>query len=373
MTSSLSDKLVAGISSIVRKKEAAIEYGPIGIDLGPNGLRLVQFSKCAGVLALHASIFIPLSAELQDSSKKLKALLKKALKKGKFFGKEVVTCVQPQDTNIVMLHYTHNSGEHEEELIVKRMAERVDDDIENYVIDFMKVRPESKLAQDRTVLVGMAQRETVINYLEQLRKVGLNVKMLEIEPAAIRRLLSVKYGSKNNENLMAVSMGYTQTYITVLSGRRLIYERDVSFGEKQLIDMLCKDLELDEHEARSMLLKKKSNLSIDENQDGHQSSVTDALYTVLKPMFMLLLDDINRALVYAASETRGLPVKQIYLTSLVATWPGIETFIDSLTDVPVSVLKPFDGFENAQAFVADSDTRGAAVTGMALFGLTEVD
>lgn len=372
MTASLSNNLVARIGNLIRKKEAAIEHGPIGIDLGVNGLRLVQFSKQAGILRLHASAFVQLSDELRASEKQFKRLIKKALKKGGFVGKEIVTCVRPQDTNIVMLHYVHKPGEQDEELIVQRMAERIDDDISNYIIDFMKVRPQSKHAQDRTVLVAMARRETVINYLEQLRRIGLVVKVLEIEPAAIRRLVSVKHNAEHDENLMAVSVGDTQTYITVLSGRRLIYERDVNFGEKQLIESLCKELELDEYEARSMLLKGGSNLSITADKDEYQTSVMGTLYSVLKPMFMLLLDDINRALVYAASETRGVPVKQIYLTNQVATWPGIESFIDQLLDVPVIVLKPFEGFENAQVFVADSDTRGAAATGMALNGLTEV-
>lgn len=373
MTLSLPNKLVARISNIVGKKNSDIAYGPIGVDLGPNGLRLVQFSKKADVISLYASAFIPLDEELRGSVTKLKALFKRALKNNSFVGKEIVTCVQPEDTNIVMLHYTQSPGEQDEELIVKRMAERVDDDIENYVIDFMKVRPMSKDAKERTVLVGMAQRETVIGYLEQLRKIGFSVKALEIEPAAIRRLISVKNHSDKNENLMSVSMGYAQTYITVLSGRRLIYERDVNFGEQQLITLLCKDLELDEREARSMLLQGKPSSSDNIDKDEYQASVIDALYSVLKPMFILLLDDINRALVYAASETRGVPVKKVYLTSLVATWPGIEEFIGSLTDAPVRVLHPFEGFENGKSFSEAADPRGAAVTGMALYGLTEVD
>ena len=86
---------------------------------------------------------------------------------------------------------------------------------------------------------------------------------------------------------------------------------------------------------------------------------------------MELVEDINRALVYAASETRGMPVKHIYLTNVVASWRGIENFIDSLIEVPVSVLVPFEGFINSDT-VTESDPRSAVVTGMALHGLTEV-
>lgn len=120
-----------------------------------------------------------------------------------------------------------------------------------------------------------------------------------------------------------------------------------------------------------MLVRDDASAYADESENNNSAAITDALYGVLKPMFMELVEDINSALVYAASETRGLPVKHVYLTNLVATWCGIEKFVDSMINVPVSVLMPFDGFNNAEAFAADSDPRGAVVTGMALHGMSE--
>ncbi len=283
----------------------------------------------------------------------------------RFVGRDIVTCLQPEKVKILMLSFMHQADKTDEELIVQRIAERIDDDIANYVIDFMMVRPEVGNGQERSVLVALSNHDEVISYLEHLRKAGLKVKLLEIEPTAVRRLISVKQGDDHEANLMTISMGNAQTYITVLSGRRLIYERDVDFGERQLIELLCKELDIDEHEARTMLERGHTN------DAGENEPVTAALYSVLKPLFMELVEDINRALIYAASETRGVPVKHVYLTNRVATWHGIENFINTLIEVPVSVLTPFDGFNNAQAFSSDSGPRSAVVTGMALHGLTE--
>jgi type IV pilus assembly protein PilM len=351
-------------------KAAAVEYGPVGLDLGRNGLRLVQFCKHGSEIALHASACVPLTEAVRTSEKQTRALIKTTLRKHGFVGRDVISCLQPNNTETVMLSYLHQAGKQDEELIVKRMAERIEDDIQNYVIDFMQVRPDAKDGQERSVLVSMARRELVVDYLELLRKAGLCVKVLEIEPAAIRRLVSVKHNNdaERSDNLMTVSMGHEQTYITVLSGRRLIYERDLDFGEQQLIALLCKELELDEHDARSMLLR-KTETSVAETENS--KDVSYALYSVLKPMFMVLMEDINRALAYAASETRGMPVKQVYLTNLVATWAGIDSFMGSLIKVPVSVLMPFEDFNKEKDFHALSDPRDAVVTGMALYGLTE--
>ena len=180
----------------------------------------------------------------------------------------------------------------------------------------------------------------------------------------------MKHGHDHTANLMTISIGYSQTYITVLSGRRMIYERDINFGEQQLIELLCRELELDEHEARTMLAR-EDNPGVDISEYEQNISVTDALYGVLKPLFMELVEDINKARVYAASETRGMPVKHVYLTNVVASWRGIEHFIDSLIEVPVNVLVPFEGLPKSDAIETESDPRGAVVTGMALQGLTE--
>jgi type IV pilus assembly protein PilM len=371
MTMALPPKLVNRLPSIIGKKQAAEQYGPIGIDIGSNGIRLVQFVNKGNRIELSASALVPAPDEIRTSAKQTRALLSKALRKQGFVGREVVTCLPPDDVKIMMISYLHQSGKQDEELIVQRIAERVDDDINNYVIDFMMVRPQVKDGQERSVLVAMAKRDKVIGFLDFMRKSGLAVKVLEIESTAIRRLVLVRHGFDHKANLMVVSMGRAQTYITVLSGRRLIYERDINFGEQQLIALLCKELELDEHEARTMLVGDETKLAADISEGEHNISVTDALYSVLKPQFMELLEDINRALVYAASETRGMPVEHVYLTNLVASWRGIEHFIDSLIEVPVSVLAPFAGLNNHKALEKDIDPRGAVVAGMALHGMSE--
>lgn len=369
MTMALPPQLLKRIPSLVGKKTIAVTYGPIGIDFGTNGIRLVQFCKRDGKVVPCASAFVSVTDDIRDSVKQTRLLLRKALRKHGFVGNEVVACLPPADVKIMMISYLHQAGKQDEEMIVQRIAERVDDDINHYVIDFLMIRPQVKDGQERSVLVAMAPRDSVVAYLETLRKAGLAVKVLEIEPTAIRRLITVQHGHDHKANLMTVSIGRAHTYITVLSGRRLIYERDVNFGEQQLIELLCSELELDEAEVRTMLVRDQ-RLEVDISDGEQNLSVTDALYSVVKPLFMGLLEDINKAQVYAASETRGMPVEHVYLTNRVATWRGIEDFIDKLIEVPVSVLVPFEGFDSAHAFNMDTDPRGAVVAGMALHGLT---
>ncbi len=369
MTEMLPAGIVERLHRIIKKKGNTVQYGPIGVDFGLHGVHMVQFKKMGDTLAVHASVHVLITDEQRASSSQLRAFIKKSFIENGFVGRDVVTCMRPKDVKIMMLNYMRQAGKADEELIIKRIAERIDD-VDNYVIDYIMVRPAVVDSQERSVFVALAHRDKVICHLEHLRKAGLVVKVLEIESTAVRRLISAKHDSEHSANLMIISIGDTQTYITVLSGRRLIYERDINFGEQQLIATLCKELDIDEHEARTMLVR--GNASYTESSDGeNQSPVAYALFSVLKPHFMALVEDINRALIYAASETRGLPVKQVYLTNRVATWHGIESFINTLIEVPVGVLTSFEDFNNAALFSDNSGPRGAVVTGMALHGLTE--
>ncbi len=369
MTKAFPLTLAEQISKLVRKKEPRILYGPIGIDFGTSDVRMVQFKKIADTLEMHASAQVSITDGQRHSVRQFRALIKQTLKENGFVGHDVVTCIQPQEVKILMLTFMRDANKDDDELIVQRIAERIDDDVSNYVIDYMMVRPKAVEGQERTVLVALAHHDEVVSHLEYLRKAGLVVKLLEIEPTAIRRLISAKHDKEHETNLMAISIGHSQTYITVLSGRRLIYERDIEFGEQQLMTLLCKELEMDEHEARTMLVRDNGS-----DWEGEQNaSVSVALYGVLKPLFMELVEDINRALIYAASETRGLPVKQVYLTGQVATWNGIENFINTLIEVPVSVLTPLDDFKKSGKPSTVMGSCGAVVAGMALHGLMEVD
>lgn len=370
MTTSISATFIGQVSSIVRKNKTAGVYGPVGVDIDTDGMRLAQFRNSSDNIELIASAFVPLSTEERHSPEHLRTLIKNALRQNGFIGREVVTSLRPENVKILMLSFMRQADKQDEELIVQRIAERIDDDISKYVIDYMMVRPDIGNENERSVLVALADHDEVVSYLELLRKAGLTVKLLEIEPTAVRRLVTFKHENQTSVNLMTISMGCNQTYITVLSGRRLIYVRDIDFGEVQLVKLLCKELDINEHDARTLLTSGDNN-AIYSSDAELGAPVTVALYSVLKPLFMELVEDINRALIYAASETRGVPVSHVYLTNQVATWHGIDRFINTLIEVPVSVLMPFEGLAAAQEPNDIPDPRNAVVAGLALHGMTE--
>ena len=346
--------------------------GPIGLEFGLYRLRMVQLLKQPDGLSLGACASIPYTGgreQLLASSRRLADLLRQLCKTYGFRGRDVVTCLQPNVVRTLLLRYAVPAGQTDAGVIVQRMSERVEGELADYVLDYMPVRSDVSEGQEHSALIALARREDVVVYLELLRKAGLNVLALEIGPVAIRRLITSALDNYAEDNLMVITMGQTQTYMTVLSGRRLIFDREVEFGERSLVERLCEELELAESAAHQLLdARGLRALGVAGSFDETGSDeVTTTVFEVLKPLFMELVGDINKALIYTASETRGKTVQQVYLTGAVACWKGIADILNGLLDIPVSVLDPMAGMQGGNEH--DPDPRVGVATGLAMRGL----
>jgi type IV pilus assembly protein PilM len=358
--------------SWISARAATSTRGPIGLEFGLYRLRMVQLVKRPDGLYLGACASIPYTdgrEQLLASPRQLAGLLRQLCRAYGFSGRDVVTCLQANVVRTLLLRYAVPAGHSDAEVIVQRMSERVEGELADYVLDYMPVRTDVREGQEHSALIALARREDVVAYLELLRKTGLNVLALEIGPVAIRRLITAALDNYAEDNLMVITMGQTQTYMTVLSGRRLIFDREVEFGERSLVERLCQELELTESAAHQ-LLDARGLRALGEAGalDGAGSDeVITTVFEVLKPLFMELVGDINKALIYTASETRGKTVQQVYLTGAVACWKGIADILNGLLDIPVSVLDPMAGIQGSNDH--DPDPRLEVATGLALRGL----
>ena len=106
------------------------------------------------------------------------------------------------------------------------------------------------------------------------------------------------------------------------------------------------------------------------------SDIAGTLHEIVKPSFLALTEEINRALIYAASETRGETVKRIYLLGSIARWQGSDEILNRLLDISVmkipDPLSNFNPSTKPTAGASDASSAEIAVaTGLALRGLIQ--
>jgi type IV pilus assembly protein PilM len=361
-------------------KSSRRRVGPIGLDCALERLHLVQLESANGVISVHAKASLaypePLDA-LQAASKKMRDLIQQALKSDCFGGRHVVTRLPSADARIMPVTYHAANDQTAEAALLKVIGERIDGDLLDYVIDYLPIRSDSK-SEECLAIVAIAERRRVIDYLEMLRKAGLAVDRLEIGPTAIRRLVSAMGKADEQENVLALNCGRTSSYLSVISGARLIFDQEIRFGEMRMIDDIARALEITQEAAQSLVSSSSFapvSASARQAPYGLDVDASETLQQIVKPAMMNLAEEINRTLIYTASQTRGEPISRIYLLGSLARWQGMDDLLGTLIRLPVVIipnpLKPFDRNNGISAQNNESIPEIAVATGLALSGLQD--
>jgi len=349
--------------------------GPIGFELSREKLHLVQLertSEGAITLRAHASVPLPCPRDaLLSSPRELRKLLARAFASDHFKGRQTVLAMPPGHFRTMPLSYQLATGQSEESVIGALMAERLEGPLTDYVIDYLPVRTRAREGE-RLALVAVSPRKDVLAYLELARLAGLQVDALEIGPVAIRRLVSALSSGGESEVVLVLNTGTEASYLTVIAGRRLLLDQELRFGETMLVERVATALEMPPERARDLALR--TGIERGPARANEPEGVRDTLREILRPELARLVEEIERACQFVASETRGANVARVHLLGSLARWPGVDQALGELARVPIGLMpNPLTllGSESRQLNAESVAPELAVATGLALRGLTD--
>ncbi|MFK8067954.1 MAG: pilus assembly protein PilM [Gammaproteobacteria bacterium] len=352
--------------------------GPIGLDFGSDHLKMVQADFVKGNPVIRSAIVMPYPTnkkDLYESPADLKKMIREARSKGGFHGNRAVVTMPPEKLQFVSLEYKCMPSKDPDEAVIEAIKERFGDQIKSSVIDFLHIRPEHKEQIDRTALAAVAQKSSVVSFLELIRKSGLDVDRLEIGPVAINRLMGAINPNERDQINLVINFGLYKSYATVLWGRRLLLDRELSFGCETGAKVLSEALEISKQEAKELLARHgiKVASKVVAGMDYDEVSIEETVADILKPVLQNFANEIKRLMLYVASRTRGRTVNESYMFGSVLDWPGVDRILSDMTGITFKTTQPFYGFatsKHAAKIVDVTELRGIAVaTGLALLGL----
>lgn len=371
------------ISRFIPRVEAA-KIGPIGIDLALEELHAVQLhATCASAPTLRARASIPFGcprSEILRNPLRFRSLVKKALGNSDFSGRKAVIALPSGMFRTMSINYRSTSKNGDDSAaVLDVMRDRLEGDLSDFVLDYLPVKNRSK-GEECLALVAVSERQSVVDFLELARKARLDVQALEIGPVAISRLVGALSLQTGSQNSLVINSGRRASYLTLMSGTDLLFDQEVAFGENALITRVASSLDMSEKMARDLVLRTgvKSNAHTGKVQSTiEESGLVATMSEILKPQFMQIVEEIKRVCLYAAAETRGGAVRQVYLLGSIARWPGSDDLLSSLTGTkvdkipdPLALLssiddKPVDGDVSAPELAVAT---GAALRGMQVNG-----
>lgn len=347
---------------------------PIGVDFAAQRLNMLQASSTPDGPSVRAVASLPYPverAQLLADPRLLKRFVRQALETAPFAGRRVTSVLAPSEVRILPLTVHVTSGQSEAQAVAKAVREQLGAAAAESVVDYYQVRSVDAAGPEKQVLAAVAASNKVLDYLETLRGAGLEPVALDIGPAAIARLLAAMQ-EDYEQSVLLINFGVSKSYLTVIWGRRLMLDREIEFGEAQLIERLSRALGLN-HEVALALLREHgigTPASALHVQGGPQPDIGRTVREILYQEFAALAEELVRTQVYVASRTRGSTISRVYLNGSVARYRHIGQRVEELVRLPVELLDPFKAFRGAPFQVpAGTDMHGIALAaGLALRG-----
>ena len=222
--------------------------------------------------------------------------------------------------------------------MVDAARERLGERLEDWVIDFLPVRTRAEAEGERAALLAASRREDVVAYLELLRAAGLEVAALDIGPASVARVVTATRDGSVDDNVLTVNFGEDGSFLTVFSGRRLILDREVSLGQRALLETVARGLDVSASEADELLQRYGLLPQLSAPPGGEPAEVSATVTEILRPRLLELRDEIAKAALYAASQTRGGSIAQVLLLGAAARWPRLDALLGSVLKLPEGAL-----------------------------------
>ena len=245
-----------------------------------------------------------------------------------------------------------------QQVIMTHALQLIDGAADDWILDYLPVHARGEDTGEHAALIALARREKVLAFLHALDSAGIEVDALEVGPVAIQRLVTRARQESAHNNVLTINFGRQKTFLTVFCGSRLELDREVQFGESELVEKLATSLEMSEQDVHALLYrhgiasKQSHMLTSSSFLDTQEISAT--LREIVKPRFLDLADEVQKVVIYTASQMRGAAIDHVYLLGSVARWPGADMLLANLLSLPVTVLNPFHSFAtDANAMVSD--------------------
>lgn len=371
-------RILAGTALLQRWRGRAAPGHPIGVDFAGERLNMLQIAASANGPLVRAAVSLPYPlprAELLADARALKRFVRAALASAPFAGTEAVAALAPAEVRILPLTVVVSNGQSEQQAVSRAVREQLGEAAATSVVDYYQVRSADAGGNERQVLAAVASRAHVLAYLDCLHSAGLAPAALDIGPTAIARLLGAMHQGDFTESVLLINFGVHKSFLTVIWGRRLMLDREIDFGETQLVDKLARALKLAPDIALA-LLREHGTGALGAGgtggalQRGIERDIGRTIGEILHPEFTALAEELLRTQVYVASRTRGSAVSRVYLNGSAARYAHIPERVGAMINLPVEVLDPFKAFGAMDGFTPQSGvTHGIALAaGLALRG-----
>jgi len=234
----------------------------LGVDIGSDTIKVVEMAGGKGRLKLLNYGITPtppgavLNGDIQDAEMVADAL-KQLVKTRKIASKQVVSCVQGQQSVVVRIIEIPRMGKAELADTMKFEIERhIPFPANQIILDYTVLqRPgEPNDTPNMEVLFGVAQEETINVHVAAIKGAKLKPKAIDVQPLALgHSLVERSEGTRGlGETVAVVNIGSNVTDLCIIKDGILHFPRTIMVGGRSVTQRLSEGLGVSEQQAERL-------------------------------------------------------------------------------------------------------------------------
>jgi len=305
-----------------------------GINIGSHSIKIVSLSKTSSGFSLDRFLVEQIAEGFGKEGKRKNALneaLTRAINKAGIGNTDVVTGVSGPAVVVRYIDVPQMSKGDLKSAVKFEAKSHLPFDLKDVILDF-QILDQGKPEEGRKmkILLVAAQRNFIYQHIELLEKQGLRPLVIDVDSFALVNafLRANQEEAQKSEAIALVNLGARLTNVSILNKGVLLFTRDIPMGGNNLTESIAKRVNLDL--TRAERLKQ-------EIEEPSSSS-----FEIIVPVLENLVNEIRRSFDYYESQTTAAERVsfKVFLSGGAAKLKGIDSFLNRVLDVPVSLWDP---------------------------------
>ncbi len=370
---------------------------PIGLDIGHSSVKMIQLMVTGGQIRVIAADKVHIEPGMNGDDEQRRnvviSAIKQMLAKGKFSGRNVVSCLPSDKLKITSLRLVESRDEEIEQALRKEVVQRFgldpDKDAMNYVLAG-NVRQGDEVKNE--LILFAVNNETIKSHIDMLEEAGLIPVAIDTIPCALFRSFERSLRRQEDREQTVVFVDIGSRFTTVVFGRagEISFVKQIPIGGERFNQEIAAKLGIKINEAETLrrALRQERELSASRSgpmgqADGDNQRLDASTRQVMTDAISAVAQELTREISlcfrYYTVTFRGKRVERAVFTGGEAYENILLNVLKRQLTVEIEVAQPLKGFDMSSGKTHinfDSDRRGllcewSVAVGLSLKGWSE--
>lgn len=319
----------------------------VGVDLGRSSIKLVQLrSTRRGLRLVYAGLTELPVAESPTTDPGIGLALMDLFQRGKLKREKAAVNFIGKTPVIRYLTLPKMPKEELKEAVKWEAKKIAPIPIEEMVLDFLVVgEQEDREVKRLEMVVVAAERSVVLGQYNDLKRLGLNITAVDVNPLALLNAVRLNYAADLNDNVVFVDIGAGKTDINITKRGVLRFTRNVQIGGEEITKAIERELQVSRDEAETMkrqrgMLSEGSGVGVS-GADLPAGQAGGRLKDVIQREVDRIVLETQRSIDYYRAQFREGAVKKVILMGGTPLLPGFQDYFSTYFETRVEMDDPF--------------------------------